>query len=63
MLEGNVGLQFAMNAYRYGAHRTDLARALSSVTASDVQRVVKGYLAVEKLATWSLVPEKALLSK
>jgi predicted Zn-dependent peptidase len=63
MLEGNVGLQFAMNEYRYGAHRTDVAQGLRKVTAVDVQRAMKEYLPVEKIAAWSLVPEKAPLSK
>lgn len=56
MAEGNIGLQFAMQEYRYGSHRTAVAQSLSAVTAEQVQQAAGEYLAPEKGATCVLRP-------
>ena len=45
MLEGNIGLAFAMNVHRYGPHRETLSRKCQSITSADIQRVTTRYLA------------------
>jgi predicted Zn-dependent peptidase len=44
MVEGNVGLAFAMNVHRYGKDREALARRLRSLSAADVRRAASKYL-------------------
>ena len=57
MMEGNLGLMFGMNFYRYGAYRATLSRRIAGVTAADVQRVMKKYLASDKAVSCSIKPE------
>jgi len=56
MLEGNIGLQWGMNEYRYGPHRTVLAKGLSELTAQDVQRASSKYLSHPKCSAITLRP-------
>jgi predicted Zn-dependent peptidase len=48
MVEGNIGLGFAMNVHRYGAHRETLARNLAGVSLATMQRAAAKYLADAK---------------
>ena len=57
MIEGNLGLQYAMHEYRYGAHRTALAEALVTITASGVQQAAQKWLAPEKGVVCALRPK------
>ncbi|MFQ5809173.1 MAG: M16 family metallopeptidase [Armatimonadota bacterium] len=54
MIEANVGLQYAMHEYRYGAHKQAVADALAAITASDVQKAAEQYLTPEKRAVCTL---------
>ena len=47
MLEGNLGLFFAMNVHRYGANREKLAKRLSSLSPTDIQKAAAKYLGEE----------------
>lgn len=57
MMEGNLGLRFAMSEYRYGSQRNTLSNRIGEVKAGDVQRVVKNYLTTEKVLACSISPE------
>jgi len=48
LVEGNIGLAFGMNAYRYGTRREILARNLASVSPETIQRPVAKYLTAAK---------------
>jgi predicted Zn-dependent peptidase len=57
MVEGNLGLQFGMQEYRYGPDRPSLAQVLSTVTADQVQAAARKWLAPEKEAVCTLRPK------
>ena len=44
LVEGNIGLQWGMNEFRYGPNRAVMVKRLSTVTVQDVQRVASNYL-------------------
>lgn len=44
MLEGNIGLQWGMQEFRYGSAKAALAKRLAELTAEDIRRVAKKYL-------------------
>ncbi len=54
MIEGNVGLQWGMQEFRYGRHRAELAKKLSALDGGAVQRAIQAHLAEEKAAVVSL---------
>jgi len=56
MIEGNLGLQFGLNEYRFGAYRTTLAGQIGRVKSADVTRVAVKYLAPDKVAVCTLHP-------
>ena len=56
MLEGNLGLQWGMQEFRYGDRRSALAAALRSVDAKAVQRAATTYLAAEKQSGCAISP-------
>ncbi len=47
MIEGNLGIQWAMHDFRYGSHRGSLAQGLAAVTAERVAQASKTYLGSE----------------
>ncbi len=57
MIEGNLGLQYAMQEYRYGSHRTAIAEALAAITAGDVRQAAEQYLTPEEAAVCTLRPK------
>lgn len=57
MMEGNIGLQWGMNEYRYGGNKSGLAKRLSKLTAQDVQRVSKTCLSDSKCTVITLRPK------
>ena len=57
MIEGNIGLQWAMHDFRYGRHRKLLARKLAAVTPNQVRQVAQKYLTVAKCSICTLRPE------
>jgi predicted Zn-dependent peptidase len=56
MIEGNLGLQYAMHEYRYGAGKQAVCDGLAAITAGDVQKAAQEYLAPEKCAVCTLRP-------
>jgi predicted Zn-dependent peptidase len=48
VVEGNIGLQWGLNEYRYGARRAGLAQKLLKLKAQDIQRAAKKYLREER---------------
>ncbi len=44
MVQANIGLQWGMNEFRYGAGKAILAKRLSRLSAQEVRRVAKQYL-------------------
>jgi predicted Zn-dependent peptidase len=62
MAEANLGIQYGMLEYRYGARRAQSAQALAAVTAADVQRVVSQYLAPQREAACTIRPRSRTVS-
>jgi hypothetical protein len=56
MVEANMGLQIGMAEHRYGAYRATLARQLAAVSAADIQRVARKFLADEHAAVCTIKP-------
>lgn len=54
MIEGNVGLQWGMQEFLDGKHRSTLAQQLSTITAKQVQRAAETYLTDEKCTICSM---------
>ena len=44
MIEGNIGLAYAMNVHRYGPHRETLARNLAALSPATIQRAAHKHL-------------------
>ncbi len=57
MIEGNIGLQWAMHDFRYGRRRKLLARKLAAVTTSQVNQVASKYLTADKCSACTLRPD------
>ena len=57
MIEGNIGLQWAMNDFRYGGHRKLLAKKLATVSLSHVHQATQKYLTTAKCSICTLRPE------
>jgi zinc protease len=56
MIEGNLGLQWGMQEFRYGALRATLAEQLSKLTGDAIPEAARKYLAKDKCAVCTLVP-------
>jgi hypothetical protein len=56
MIEGNIGLQWGMQEYRYGEHRAQLADTLKALTAERVAEAARTHLAADKCAVVTLLP-------
>jgi hypothetical protein len=56
MLEGNLGLQWGIQEFRYGDRRSALATALRGVDGKAVQRAATAYLAAEKQSACAISP-------
>ncbi len=57
MIEGNIGLQWAMQDFRYGEHRARLAKELAAVTAEKIHQAAAKYLAKEKRSVCCIEPK------
>ncbi len=57
MIEGNIGLQFAHNHYRFGDQRLRLASRLEQLPANEVSRAAAKYLSREKRSVCRIEPE------
>jgi len=57
MVEGNIGLQWGMNEFRYGTNRSVLAKRLAELKASDIKRVAGNYLAASNASVTVLRPK------
>jgi predicted Zn-dependent peptidase len=56
MLEMNLGLQWAMNEFRYGTRKPLIARKLLELTKEDVSQAAKKHLSTSKCSVISLEP-------
>jgi predicted Zn-dependent peptidase len=57
MIEGTIGLQWAMHDFRYGSGRKSLARKLATVTPNHIHQVAQKYLAADKSSICTLRPD------
>jgi len=57
MIEGNVGLQWGMQEFRYGKHRSALAKHLAAISAKQVSNAANAYLTDEKCTICSIQPK------
>jgi predicted Zn-dependent peptidase len=57
MLEGNLGLQWGMNEFRYGARKPDLVRSLSGLNPDQVQQCVMKWLSDSNSIVVTLRPD------
>jgi len=58
MLEMNVGLQWGMNEFRYGARKVSLAKRLGTTGALQVAEAARIHLAATKASTIHLGPDR-----
>jgi len=56
MIEANLGLQWGMQEFRFGRHRSMLAERLAGVTAEECHTVAQTYLAIDKCAVCTIRP-------
>ncbi len=63
MLEMNLGLQWGMNEFHYGRHKSALARKLAAVDAKQVQQAAANYLAAAKCSAFTLRPSQEAASR
>jgi len=63
MLEMNLGLQWGMNEFHYGRHKSALARKLAAVDAKQVRQAAANYLAGAKGSAFTLRPGKDAASR
>jgi len=56
MLEMNLGLQWGMIEFRYGARKSELARGLSALKAEDVSQAAKKHLSPSRCSMITLQP-------
>jgi hypothetical protein len=63
MLEMNLGLQWGMNEFHYGRHKSALARKLAAVDAKQVRQAAANYLAGAKGSAFTLRPGQEAASR
>ncbi|HAV64429.1 MAG TPA: hypothetical protein DCY13_18935, partial [Verrucomicrobiales bacterium] len=56
MIEGNLGLQWAMGVHRYGIQRDQLAERLRSISAAEVRRAAQQLLSEDRVVTCIIRP-------
>jgi predicted Zn-dependent peptidase len=56
-VEGNLGLQWGMNEFRYGTRKTGLVENLRRLTAENVRQTAKKYLSDSNCVSVTLQPE------
>jgi hypothetical protein len=56
MVEGNLGLQWGMNEYRYGPYKAVLARRLAELKTVQIRQAVSNHLAASKCSIITLRP-------
>jgi hypothetical protein len=56
MIEGNLGLQWGMNEYRYGPNKAALAEKLKALTAKRISEAVRAHLANDTRAVCRISP-------
>jgi hypothetical protein len=61
MIEGNIGLQWAMHDFRYGRFRSILAQRLMDVSSEKVRRVAIKYLTTEKCSIYRIEPKAEMI--
>jgi predicted Zn-dependent peptidase len=61
MIEGNIGLQWGMREFQFGADRATLAKNLATLTPDDVQGALKRYLTKEQRLAVTIRPEQPSL--
>ena len=57
MVEGNIGLAFAMNVHRYGAHREIMARHLATASSASIHSATAKHLAPAQGVICSIRPQ------
>ena len=57
MVEGNIGLQFAMNVHRYGDDRVTLTQRLGRLTAADIKRAIEKHLKEDEAMSCLIHPQ------
>ena len=57
MAEGNVGVLYGMNEFRYSPHLSAIAQGLRALTAARVQNAMRTYLTDEKRAICTIAPK------
>jgi len=57
MVEGNIGLAFAMNVHRYGPHREIIARNLATASSASIHSATAKHLAPAKGVICSIKPQ------
>jgi len=61
MIEGNIGLQWAMHDFRYGGFRSILAQRLRNVSGEKVRQAAIKYLAREKCCVYRIEPKAGIM--
>jgi len=61
MIEGNIGLQWAMHDFRYGRFRSLLAQRLKNVSGEKVRQAVIKYLKAEKCSVYCIEPKEEIM--
>jgi hypothetical protein len=61
MIEGNIGLQWAMHDFRYGRFRSILAQRLKKVSGEKVRQAAIKYLTTEKCNVYCIEPKAGIM--
>ncbi len=61
MIEGNIGLQWAMHDFRYGEFRSILAQRLKNVSGEKVRQAAIKYLTAEKCSVFRIEPKAGII--
>jgi hypothetical protein len=61
MIEGNIGLQWAMHDFRYGGFRSILAQRLNDVSGETVRQAAIQYLTAEKCSVFRIEPKAVIM--
>lgn len=61
MIEGNIGLQWAMHDFRYGRFRSILAQRLMDVSGEKVRQAAIKYLTTEKCSVYCIEPKEGIM--
>ena len=56
MIEGNIGLAYAMNVHRYGPHREAVARSLAAVSTTTIHRAATKHLTASNATLCKITP-------